>query len=310
MKKNNPNIEELNTKMHHVSLSSEEKFDMLQNLRAHMNTQPVPSPIFVSPLFKHVFAYSLLGAVLITTGATSFAAEDALPGDILYGIKTSLNENIIQAIALSDTAKARAEINLIDRRMEELSKMAIEDTETPEKIDIVLEKITAHKIDFDEHLVEVAKEEPSERTIEMKAELEAVIETHLEILEMIEDREDIENQKNESLESDRASNTESGDITIELPTPIDSQSQTLEASVTVIDTVSNSELKDATVEVSIDISDLEDTKIEKALNLITNESLGTEVEFEENQPGTKTRIEIRQRIIEKAEKELGIELNF
>lgn len=308
MKKNNPNIEELKTKMHHVSLSSEEKFDMLQNLRAHMNTQPIPSPILTSPLFKHVFAYSLLGAVLITTGATSFAAEDALPGDILYGIKTSLNENIIQAIALSDTAKARAEISLIDRRMEELGKMAIEDTETPEKIDIVLEKITAHKIDFDEHLVEIAKVEPSERAIEMKTELETVIETHLEILESIDEYSEEKNEVEQA--QDIETEPTSPESEVELSSSTDATEQTLQTFIGATNTVTEENSIETELEVKNNVSEFEDNKIENTLKLITQESsLNTKQDNLEDMKIT-ARDEIRQRIIEKAEKELGIELNF
>ena len=56
--------------------------------------------------------------ILIFVGAsTSYAAEMALPGDILYPVKAVVNENVVSALAFSEEAKANRSATLALRRL-------------------------------------------------------------------------------------------------------------------------------------------------------------------------------------------------
>jgi len=57
-------------------------------------------------------------------GGTSIAAQNALPGDALWGFKTSINENVQAALAPEGKAQADFDIGAIDERMNEAAKLA------------------------------------------------------------------------------------------------------------------------------------------------------------------------------------------
>jgi len=68
---------------------------------------------------NHMFAKIALMLVIAVTGGTSVAAESALPGDSLYGVKIHVNENVRGAVSLSTEAKAKWHAKRAERRTEE-----------------------------------------------------------------------------------------------------------------------------------------------------------------------------------------------
>ena len=57
-------------------------------------------------------------------GGVSFAAENAVPGDALYVVKTEVNENVRAALAVSTEAKARWQTKAAERRLQEAEKLS------------------------------------------------------------------------------------------------------------------------------------------------------------------------------------------
>jgi hypothetical protein len=180
------NFENISKKTENVRLTSAEKLDMLSNLREYAASKPVPIP---SPYelvwFRQLSMYATAFALIVGSGFTSYAAEGALPGDALYGIKTNVNEGVVRILPLSTTTKAKVEISMIDRRMEELEKMIVTDIDTPEKVDIIMEQIEEHKEEFDTHLAVLSVEVKPEHADEIHAELETVVDAHIAVLEEI-----------------------------------------------------------------------------------------------------------------------------
>ena len=66
----------------------------------------------------------MIALVLMVGGGTSFAAEGAVPGDVLYPIKTEVNETIKSAFALSSEAEANLQARLTKERLEEAETLA------------------------------------------------------------------------------------------------------------------------------------------------------------------------------------------
>lgn len=76
-------------------------------------------------LFSFKFAtmpFVILLAVMIG-GGTSLAAQGSVPGDILYPIKTSVNENIRGALAVSVDSEAKLQANLLEERLKEAQEL-------------------------------------------------------------------------------------------------------------------------------------------------------------------------------------------
>ena len=56
-------------------------------------------------------------------GGASFAAESAVPGDMLYPVKVQVNEQVRAALAVSAEADAEWEATLAERRLDEAHKL-------------------------------------------------------------------------------------------------------------------------------------------------------------------------------------------
>ncbi len=95
------------------------KFMADHSVRTH-KLSPVPRGRFF-----RLMPASLIIALLVG-GGVSFAAEQSLPGDILFPVKVSLNENIKTALALNAESKAKIQSALAQKRLEEAEKLAVQ----------------------------------------------------------------------------------------------------------------------------------------------------------------------------------------
>lgn len=119
-----------------VSLTEKERGELrvalLAKMRESAAQRPVPSPW--SHLFFSKRAQASFLSVIIVLGygsSVSFAAESALPGDILYPIKTKVAEPVARLVtATSPAAEAKFETKLLERRLQEAESL-----ETDKKLD-------------------------------------------------------------------------------------------------------------------------------------------------------------------------------
>jgi len=65
----------------------------------------------------------IIALVIAVSGGVSVAAETSVPGDILYSVKTSVNEKVRGALATSAEAEAEWQVRLAERRLEEAAKL-------------------------------------------------------------------------------------------------------------------------------------------------------------------------------------------
>ncbi len=57
--------------------------------------------------------------IVAAGGGLSYAAENSVPGDMLYGIKTNVNEGLLYSLNGTASERADAELKLAERRMDE-----------------------------------------------------------------------------------------------------------------------------------------------------------------------------------------------
>ena len=123
-------------------LSGEEKNAIRSQVKAFMQDHPARAPFSVRVLdvfsaiamrlsFVHAFRFryvsvTALALVLAIGVGTSYAAEDALPGDPLYGIKVNVNEPLQGALATTPSAQAQWNTDLATRRLEEAEALVAE----------------------------------------------------------------------------------------------------------------------------------------------------------------------------------------
>jgi len=121
--------EQFNTEAKHVRLSSAERSRIQAALMRAMEARAaVPSPFFMSPVFFRAMVAAAI--VLFVGGGSAYAAQGALPGDLLYSIKTGVNEPIEGALAFSAPAKAKWHADVAVTRLAEAEALAQKGTLT------------------------------------------------------------------------------------------------------------------------------------------------------------------------------------
>jgi hypothetical protein len=104
---------------------------------------------------KKTYALNALVGLLIVSGSMSVFAEGALPGDVLYPVKTHLTEKIQFAFAFTPQEKATAEAILATRRLEEAERLALAGKLSPTLAEKTAGLFTSHVKTLEGHLVEL-----------------------------------------------------------------------------------------------------------------------------------------------------------
>lgn len=108
------------------SLSASEKSQIKSAVVVAMHTTPqaIPSPYIAYFLRRNALVALVLVIAVLGSGTTVAFADDALPGDALYAVKTQVREPLIRAFALSDEAKVAVEIRQAEERLKEVALLA------------------------------------------------------------------------------------------------------------------------------------------------------------------------------------------
>jgi len=178
-----------------VALSPEEKADMRDKLVLYMEYKPIRGAVssatgntFLAkipfPFFRlHHFSGAFLIAAVIasSTFGVSFAADDALPGDLLYNIKVNINEEIKTALLSSDESRIAWERERAERRLVEASKLEAEGRLDGEKQKQVSELFAEHTSAMVEQVRAVEESDPV-FAAEMSSMFEDSLDAHEAVL--------------------------------------------------------------------------------------------------------------------------------
>lgn len=172
------------------ALSSEEREQIRRELRYFMAEHPVRSPrpafslgFFTSYSFRRVASGAVAFSLVLSVGVgTSYAAEGALPGDVLYPVKVTVNETVAGALAISPTAKARWNVERATRRLEEAETLAASGRLTAAATEQVNEHLAATSKDFDAVVASLAEREGAEAVADVQSDYEATLSAHTRVL--------------------------------------------------------------------------------------------------------------------------------
>ena len=195
---------EFYTKLQHaakdIRLSDAERNFMRAALHAHMGIQTTQRGGTRSTKSPYIFLYMPRAAALalvpliliLSAGGTAYAAEGALPGDVLYPVKISVNEQMQSALALSPRAKAQVHVSLAGKRLEEAQALAIQgrlDAPSTAQLQTNLEE---HAKEAQEFSKTVAENDP-DAGAEISAQLSSSLSANNAVLEDVGDRSHDEN---------------------------------------------------------------------------------------------------------------------
>lgn len=183
--------------LRNLSLPSEEKQAVLARLleridahRAHeFPTRPqlVPSPYQALFTTRHLqYVVATLVAFVIVGGASSQAAQSALPGDLLYPLKIHVNEAVRGAFIAGDIPKAEWETTKIVLRLEEAETLASEGRLTEATANAISQNVEASMNGFSTLVQRSASSTPADEVLNAHVNLEAQVQAHAQILAALE----------------------------------------------------------------------------------------------------------------------------
>jgi|GEM_PF-5822536 len=185
-----------------IKLSKNEKLIMRIDLLKQLNILETKQKDIINPIFnrfnyyfqdiknnyfminKNKFVSFVVIFILVFTGSTSVLAEKAIPGDLLYGVKISINEKIASIFALSKEEKTEWQERLVERRLKEAQKLVFNNN-FDETTRISLEnKIKNHIDKFSSNATELSLEkDKSLNSSDLNIKLQASLKAYENVLE-------------------------------------------------------------------------------------------------------------------------------
>ncbi|MFZ2072123.1 MAG: DUF5667 domain-containing protein [Minisyncoccia bacterium] len=200
-------FKKLNNEAKKISLNKEEKSSVRNILISYSKKSPYYGEktsygrlfnfVFVSN--KRVLISAFVILLLILGGGTSYAAENSLPGDFLYTIKVHVNENVEGFLALNPKARAKLNEKIIEKRLEEVDKLAsLGKLNEKNKIKIE-EGIEKASVKLNRHLEKLMDERDFEKVSEINDSLEVSYGEHGKKLEKLIEKEDSSKEEIKSI---------------------------------------------------------------------------------------------------------------
>lgn len=145
----NDNFEKIIESLRQIKLSDKErgaiKNRLLFEISVSSNRKSFDQNKLFIPRISFFMRHSLSLSVLVLlffSGSTSAVAEKALPGDLLYSVKTGLNEGVKGFWVRTVSGKEEWELELAERRLSEMSLLSRENRLTEENKRVLKNKIS------------------------------------------------------------------------------------------------------------------------------------------------------------------------
>lgn len=153
---------------------------------------PVSKEIFSrglrkSPFYRHFAPFGMRAiaafviVLLVASTGVSFAAENTLPGDLLFGVKVNVNEELKSALISNSTAKMKYEKERVVRRVVETETLMKKKALTPARKKDAEAAIKKQIVKFSASAAEENKNNPT-AVIAATAELEPELKAHSEVI--------------------------------------------------------------------------------------------------------------------------------
>jgi len=165
---------------------------MKSALVRHMKANPVsgelffarsiPSPFSINN-FRNKKGISILVIIgLLMGGTVSFAAENTVPGDALFPVKVYVNESVRGAVAVTPKAKADWEVKLVERRLEEVEKIAMAPDAPPDIQQVAEKNLERYAERVKNRIEKFDEDEDGDDAVETASRLSKVYNSHEQVL--------------------------------------------------------------------------------------------------------------------------------
>ncbi len=171
-----------------VRMTQDDKLAIRNALLSRTGIIPIKTPYFIhmiSMMSQSRYTASLVAIIFVLSGGVGYASNQSLPGEALYPVKTEMTEKVEGFLVLGEKSKAKYEVKLTERRLEEAATLA-RSGKLEESIQVELQKnIEEHVTKASEHIAELSKKEDLSDAVEITGELEDTLEVHTQSLSKI-----------------------------------------------------------------------------------------------------------------------------
>jgi len=190
-------FEELVQKAKKISLEPREKA-VVRHWLEHL-ARPVANSLVTTTHFQSIFSrfkpVPILASIMlmsILSGGISFAAENSLPGDLLYPVKVQVNENVVGLFSFTEDSKANWEARRVERRLEEAVGLAFRGNLDSGRQEILANNFEKQIIKLESRIVKMESEAKFARATEISNRLETAIAIREKIAAKFESSADAE----------------------------------------------------------------------------------------------------------------------
>lgn len=145
----------------------------------------------INVVFNRMPITIIMSIVVLLGGGTSFAAERAKPGDILYPVKVHVNEEVRAAVSFSEEGKALWEARRAERRLEEAAALTEENAMNAEARAELEARFKAHAERIEERIEKMEERGDTENAEELATRFEASLKAHEAVLVALRARAEI-----------------------------------------------------------------------------------------------------------------------
>ena len=189
-------IKNLFKKTGKIALTPEEKLQTRANLQVFLNEHPVRNLaqerlLWQRSMFQPIYLFiqkpmpAIIIAVLLLTGGVSYAAEQSLPGDTLYPVKVSVNEEVVEFLKPTLESKTAWDAKRAERRLEEAETLLTQGKFTPELRDTVEQKIEDHLTEVSLRLATLKTQNKIPQATQLSLEIESTLTAHETVLDSL-----------------------------------------------------------------------------------------------------------------------------
>ncbi len=133
---------------------------------------------------SHMFA-AIAVVLTLALGGGVYAAEGAVPGDALYPVKVSVNEEVRERLSLSGESKAHWNARVAERRLEEATELSVKGA-LPAEVEARLKLAFEEKVDaIEKKIAELKAEGKTEEAAKLSSRLEGMLDVQERVLARI-----------------------------------------------------------------------------------------------------------------------------
>lgn len=179
-------------------LSAEEKTAMRDVLIRYIVAHParesayqsrsIPSPFSLEVLRSRKSLAALVIGGLLAGGSVSFAAEGTVPGDMLYPIKVRVNEPMRGVFAVTPQTKALWEVRLVERRLEEIEKIASLPGRSSSERQAIQKRLEDHTVVARKRIADLKERGDEDRALAAAEHFTEVLQEHEAVLEDLNEK--------------------------------------------------------------------------------------------------------------------------